>query len=261
MFPLEQLDELQKEWCRKTISSNAFYLLVGDALSRNKPLSVVRMADGELSLLKQCISLRQIMKGKLEVQQPTNELDSWKDRFGIRGISADNLYNRIYLAHSKCDYFAPSLSGIHMENYRTQTIFPSTNLGKWVDNFFPNAWDNDMKINLYRKAGHVLFIHTNRAMADALQIRCKYALGVKVTYLQLSSWEDSESVVKQASYIDAPLVIFSAGPASKYIGPMIATNGKTPKVTLDIGQAAERWLLAHLKDLPQVKGRYVELIP
>jgi hypothetical protein len=260
MFPLEPMDDQQIQWCQKTISSNAFYLLVGDALAGHKSLSVVRMADGELSLFRQTKELILNGKGREEVQQPGDEPDSWKDQFGIRGINASELNNRIYLAHSKCNYFAPSLSGIHSENFRTQTMFPATQMWKWVDNFFPNAWDDEMKINLYRKAGHVLFIHANRALADALQIRCKYALGVKVTYLELSSWHQSEAVIETAKLVDAPLVIFSGGPANKYIGPAIAVNGKVRKVTLDIGQAAEKWVLPHLKNYPQVVGRYVELI-
>jgi hypothetical protein len=109
-----------------------------------------------------------------------------------------------------------------------------------------------MKIQLFKTAGHVLFIHRNTSTADAMQIRAKWGLGVKVTYLKLASWRDSESVIEKAKSIDAPLVLFSAGPASKYIGPEISTSGLIPRVTLDIGNVADYWTLTSLKDVQRI---------
>ena len=105
-----------------------------------------------------------------------------------------------------------------------------------------------MRINLYKKAGHVLFIHKSTHSADAIQIRLKFVLGVKVTYLKLFHWTQAEEVINRASYIDAPLTIFSAGPASKIIGPRIANTGNIPKVTLDIGHASDSFLLPSLRE-------------
>ena len=46
-------------------------------------------------------------------------------------------------------------------------------------------------------------------------------------------------------------MLSSAGPASKYIGPKIARQGVRQRVTLDIGNAADYWLLGSLKDAAQ----------
>ena len=52
MFEPKALTENQINLCEQTMSSNTFYMLVGNALVNSKPLSVVRMGDGErLSLI------------------------------------------------------------------------------------------------------------------------------------------------------------------------------------------------------------------
>ena len=124
-----------------------------------------------------------------------------------------------------------------MKSYDLYDMFPRE---EYVDNFFPNLWTEDQKETLFRAAGHVLLIHNSRSLADAMQARAKKYFGVKVSYLPLSNWDQANGVVTEAISIAAPLVLFSAGPASKCIGPRI------PGVTLDIGQAAPRWtFVAH----------------
>lgn len=96
-----------------------------------------------------------------------------------------------------------------------------------------------MVIDLFKAAGHVLMIHRNVHTADAMQNRAKWFLGVRVTWVKMDKWQDSESVIQQANAVNAPLVLFSSGPAGKYIGPRIANGSSTPKVVLDIGNAMD----------------------
>jgi hypothetical protein len=242
MFDLAPLSKEKYDLCRNTISSNAFYLMVGDALSCGMALSVVRMADGERHLLEEILSGigdREWMESPV-----TGYDDAWMKRMGVYGITRRELHLRLIEAAKNCEFFAPSLSGIHKPEYEMHSFFPPRD--RYVDNFFPNAWTDEMKINLYRKAGHVLFIHCNPNSAAALKLRLENVLGVKVSYIQMAKWQDAEGVVAEAAKNAAPLVIFSAGPANKFIGPRIAHEGRTGKVTLDIGQASDRWLLEHL---------------
>jgi hypothetical protein len=237
MFYLKTLSEEQLKICRNTISSNTFFMIVGDALDSGKNLSVVRMADGEHSFM--------VAPDSNDPASPPPNCDkSWLKKYGCEGITNVELKRRLEKAANECTYFAASVSGIDWKNYEVHSLFKERD--RYVDNFFPNAWTEKMKIDLFLKAGHVLFIHCNTATADAMQIRAKWGLGVRVTYLKLCDWRQSEEVIEKASKINAPLTVFSAGPASKYIGPVIAETGSIPKVTLDLGAAAEHWLLSSL---------------
>lgn len=62
-------------------------------------------------------------------------------------------------------------------------------------------------------------------------------------YFQLDNWTETEAVIERAHLNTASLVLFSAGPAGKYIGPAIAKNLDTPKVVIDLGNASDHWLL------------------
>ena len=229
MWEPQELTESQIQRCLNTISSNTFYMLVGDALSSGKNLSAIRMADGERMLMDICNS------DDSEYIQPSHEFnEEWLKQFGVSNIPRTVLKDRLVKAATEADYFSPSLSGIVMPLYNVDDFRVQD---KYVDNFFPNAWDEEMKIDLFKKAGHVLVIHANTGLADAIQIRARFSLGVKVTYLKLTNWSEAEGVIEKAKNIDAPLTLFSAGPASKYIGNEIAHGGNIPKVALDIGQA------------------------
>lgn len=241
MFYPQVLDSVQKNLCHNTISSNTLYMLVGNALVCKDALSVVRMADGEKILHDYC-------RGKGELLPIMDE--KWKKQYGIEGIENEELLRRLDIAAKDCTYFAPSVSGIQRPDFNLYNIFPGRK--HYADNFFADAWSETMKIQLFNVAHHVLFIHYNTCTADAMQIRAKWGLNVKVTYLKLTNWRETEDVIERAKSIDAPLVLFSAGPAGKYIGPKIATTGNIPKVTLDIGHAADHWTLLSLKDVKRL---------
>lgn len=219
-------------------------MLVGDALQSRYPLSVVRMGDGEHHLMSDC-------SGGLEdpVQPYPGFGVEWLQKLGCEGIPRGVLRERLYRAATRCTHFAPSVSGIQREEYNLYPYFPPRE--RYVDNFFVNAWDDNMKMPLFKAAKHVLFIHNNPRTADALQIRARGGLGVKVSYLQLTNWRETEDVLQAAWNIDAPLVLLCTGPAGKYMGPELSSQGPIPRVCLDIGNAADRWTF--LKTLGHIK--------
>jgi len=234
MFEIKSLNEEQLQLCQNTISSNTFFMLVGDALDSGKSLSVVRMGDGEHTIMSATNKVDPIFQ------------DDRSERLGCKGIDLASLQNRLVRSANECTYFAPSVSGLLRSDYELYKFFNKRD--RYVDNFFCNSWTEEMIISLFVKAGHVLFIHCSTESADAVQARAKWGLGVKVTYLKLCDWKQSDEIVKAASKINAPLTIFSAGPASKYIGPEIARTGNIAKVTLDIGNTSDHWLLPSLID-------------
>jgi hypothetical protein len=234
MFEPTVLSAVQRQQCLDTVSPNTFYMLVVDALLRKEPLSVVRAGDGEKSLMDMCEGL------PMEESSRDINDDDWMGRLGCLGIDKQLLYKRMCMAAEECTYFAPSISGIIRSDFSLYGRFKYRT--RYVDNFWCNAWDEEMKVNLYKAAKHVLFIHRNQESFDALQIRAG-KIGVKTSYLKLDNWREAESIIERAAEIDAPLVLFSAGPASKYIGARISTGGRIPKVSLDLGNASDFFLL------------------
>lgn len=246
---IRQLSRDTYEVAHRTISSNAFYYIVQNSLACRYPLSVVRMGDGERTLLDSCVKARD--NGKYHY--PVTDFDvEWRIRMGIEGITYANLHDRLLAAGDGCNYFAPNVNGLTDERYSLYGHFRAKH---YVDNFFVNQWSNAQLEELYKATadnGGIVFLHANRGLADAFQIRLQ-KLGVHLQYLELNKWEQGEYIIKQVLAIDAPLVLFSGGPALKYIGPRIAIESFSsghyyqPKVVLDIGNAAERCSLPHLQ--------------
>lgn len=239
MFEPTKLNETKVQLCMNIISSNAFYIMVADALLQKKVLSVVRMGDGEKLLMDLCEGV-DMGENYRDVSDP-----DWMGRLGCLGIQPELLYKRLLWAANECTWFAPSISGVIRDEFALFERFDRRD--RYVDNFFVNQWDEEMKINLYKAAGHILFIHRNPLSFDALQIRCK-KIGVKTSYLKLDNWSETDKVIEEARAIDAPLTLFSAGPAGKYIGHHIARWGNIPKVSLDLGNSSDQWLLYSLHD-------------
>lgn len=233
MFEPTRLDETAISRCLNTVSANTFYLMVGTAILKGEELSVVRMADGERLLFNYCHG----------ASLPPSMGKDWLERYGVAGISKDELLRRLVQAATTCTYFSPSVSGIHRRDYDVYDLFPHRE--RYVDNFFSYAWAEDYKIQLFKTAKRVLFIHENPTTARAMTTRAE-KIGVQVIHLQMSRWEQAEEVCEKGKRIDAPLVLHSSGPASKWIGAEIAHGGNIRKVSLDVGSAADRWTLLSL---------------
>lgn len=228
MWEPQLLNKKQIELCLNTISPNTFHMICGDALLRRKGLSVVRMGEGELKLfhcLKQYGDILEWFS------------DEWINRIGIKDCSKAELLRRFIIAFDTCDYFSPSISGI------TNPIFDLYFLrqeARYLDNFFINFWSEEQIVQLYKTAGEVILLHRNEGTGFAFNRRANDYLGIKVTYLKLDNWSQAEDRIREVSAMDAPLVLFSGGPPSKYIAPEIAKSGK---VVLDVGNSVDRFIL------------------
>jgi hypothetical protein len=187
---LVSLSERKINLSNKIVSPYSFLYQVGDALISRKPLSVVRMGDGEHTLLTEIV-------GADDLDAPPTSWDAgWHQRMGTVGITRRELYKRMLAAGNECSHFAPSVSGLVMESYNLFNFFDPRD--HYVDNFFVNIWSLEQKVELFRAAQSVLFIHRNRSTADAMQRRAKQHLGVRVRYLELSTWEQTDDVIANA---------------------------------------------------------------
>ena len=247
MWELKSLSDNQIQQCLNTVSSNTLLFIVGDAIINRKDLSIVRMADGEHILMGWC----RMQKNLSEIVQPTKQLDeAWIRKFGIEGITYKELYMRLHKAANECTYFAASLSGITMSNY---DCFNFSTRERYVDNFYTYGWSEEYKIGLYKAAGRILMIHHDEEKYQTLKARAKNYLGIDVHHLKMANWKDADRVIFEANEINAPLTIFSAGPAGKIIGPRIKG------VTLDVGSGMDKWLLPELQALENSKKRLENL--
>jgi hypothetical protein len=233
------LTKEQVDLCKSTISPKAFYLLVSDALAKKQALSVVRMGDGEHRLWEQSAH------GGNSATVLSPDGPGWLANMGMEGMTNGELRKRMEASARECTYFAPSISGITDPGYWCYDIGPSRK--QYVDGFFVNDWTEEMKADLFKQAGHVLLIHKNAHLADSMQLRVQANLGVKVSWVPLTDWREAEGVMRKAGLIGAPLVLFSGGPACKFIGPRIAANSRLePKVVLDLGNTANSWTFEKL---------------
>ncbi len=234
---IRTLSDEKKSLAARTVSAYAFFYMLGDALINKKPLSNVRMGDGELTLLQDCYAKRGT-PGYFDTPI-TTYADDKLQKMGIYGITYHELYRRLLIAGNESTHFAPSVSGLTRDDYDLYSHFDDRR--QYIDNFYVNIWNDQMKAELYKQAGTVLFIHRSLETADAIQINLQRHLNVRVNFLRLSSWDESSSVIDRACNDPASLVLFSGGPGSKYISPEIANN--SGKIVLDIGNAADLWTL------------------
>jgi hypothetical protein len=237
MFEPTRLTPQQISLAERTISSNALFLLAQDRLLRRQPFSLVRMADGELRLWKEAKS------GFSPDLEHTRIGDrDWRVRLGVEGINQAEMLQRLNWAATECDYFAPSISGLVNADFDLYDCFPERK--RYADVFCFNQWTEEMIVQLYLEAKHVILIHRNPETADALIWRAKEYLGVKVTWIRQERWQQTEELIWKVSECDAPLVVASVGPAGKYAIPRMSRAGQyVVKVVLDIGNTIDRFLL------------------
>lgn len=228
------------EIASRTVSPNAFFWMVMDALTNRKGLSCVRMADGEKAILLQAMQ----QQSYEPLQCPFAEIPGWIENMGLGGIVAGEMFYRLDHAARSCTHFAPSVSGLSKMDYNLYDLWKPRDF--YIDNFFVDQWSVAQKEELFRTAGHVLFIHRNAGTADSMQIRVQANLGVKVSFIRLDHWRECDTVIGLAAENRAPLVLFSGGPAGKYIAPKIVEKSPLPKVVIDVGHGADYFTFSHL---------------
>jgi hypothetical protein len=235
----------QQELCLNTVASTSLYYLALDALENRQPFSIVRMADGEKSLYDLILQNRnngpalKLLPGIPGA--PVWLTENWLRKMGLYAIPLQELRIRMNEAAMNSTWFAPSPTGLVDPEYNVYGTWPPR--ARYAEHFFNIIWNDLFKETLFRKAGHVLCIHGNAHTADSMQIRVQANLGVKISYLPLNAWTQTKDVIAKARNSTAPLVIFSGGPASKMIGPLVAQDGR---VVLDIGNQMDRWTFSHL---------------
>ncbi|MBU3934992.1 hypothetical protein KKC00_03460 [Patescibacteria group bacterium] len=247
IFTVKKLTASEKRHCFKTISAKAVFAIVGDALKSNKSISIVRAGDGEAKILK------------ADKSKPFTDYNrthkGWNKRMGIRGMPTSLLQKRIVQAGNACTYFAPSVSGISISRYHVYDFFKPRS--HYFDNFYVGEWTNKMiKILLEASEGAFIIHRDYRKIIRNFKKNYNFVNKnkIKFTGFAKKSWGDNERAIAEAIKSDMQLVLFSAGPAGKIIGPEIAKAKN--KIVLDVGNTLLPWSKKMLvsKEIVNEKG-------
>ncbi len=232
-WSVKSLSTTEKQVCLKTISPRAVYAIVGDALTRKKSLSIVRMGDGELAILT---------ADKHQPFTKFNGQEDWNKRLGVKDIDTLKLQQLITTAGNKATYFAPSVSGISRTDYHLYKFFKPRS--HYIDNFFVNDWNKEMIRRLLTNSEGVFILHREYKKIIS-NFKQNYELTgknkVKFSGFPKNNWSDNKQAIAAAIASSCQLILFSAGPGGKIIGPEIAKHKN--KIVLDIGNTLIHWSL------------------
>lgn len=232
IFSIKKLTDTEKTLCLKTVSSKAVFAIVGDAITRGKSLSIVRMGDGENGILA------------ADKTKPFTRFnsrnDDWNKKLGIAGMSTASLQKSLIKAGNSCTYFAPSVSGISFSHYHLYDYFKPRPF--YFDNFYVNDWTPEM-IKILLQASMGVFIIHKDYQKIIKNFKKNYNFdsksGVKFAGFSKKSWADNEQAVEAALKSGMQLILYSAGPGGKIIGPTIAKAKN--KIVLDVGNTLLPW--------------------
>lgn len=191
---------------------------------------MVRMGDGERKILEADINKPFTTFNKAS--------DNWNVRLGVEGISVSDPQKKIEIAGNNCTYFAPSISGISFPQYYLYNFFKPRPY--YFDNFFVNDWSKEMVQTLIEASDGVFIMHRDyQQIVDNFNTHYSFSKPVRFAGFPKNSWEDNDEAVAAALHSGMQLVLFSAGPGGKIIGPEIAKSEN--KIVLDIGNTLIPW--------------------
>lgn len=235
---VKELSPEEEAICTRTLGPKAAFALIGDAIARKRGISVVRVADGELRLLT--------AQDGLPFTEFETKYPGWNKRYGIEGLAIEAAKKNILEAGNSCTFFAPSVSGISREDYKLYHLFEPREF--YFDNFFVNDWTPEMIRMLLESSDGVFVIHRNYEEIINDFTRHYDIPPEHFSGFPKLSWQDNDAAVEAARASGRQLVLFSAGPAGKIIGPRIAAHGS---VVLDVGNTLRGWSIGDPRSVVQ----------
>lgn len=193
-----------------------------DALQQKRPMSFTRMSDGEEKIYQYC-KTHPATAPMLQFEK------EWRIRYGVEGITCGEQKKRLDLAAKYSTHFAPDGGEeFFLKHWPLRQPY--------AEIYFPHRMTREMRIQLLKVAGAVTVVNRDPKVAGRLLDSPYMPKDVDVCWISLRDWQESETASRRAQELCAPLVLVSAGPASKHIVPEIAIGGN--KVVLDMGSGA-----------------------
>ena len=218
-------DELA--YCSKVLSSDALATMIVHRVLMGIPTSLIRMSDGERSLIE-------CTKGNPVI--PEQQDERWLARYGLLGADLKKVGEKLLEAGRTADYLACSISGVYLPQYRTWEYFPEREV--FVDQFFATLWEATDRVGAVLSSAPkgVVVLH-REAPQIAARLIARY--GIKATGVVLNSWKDHERILNTTTAQKEQIFLVSGGPAGKWLCVQLAKISGS--VVLDIGESMGIW--------------------
>ena len=218
----------------RILSSDALAAFALCAIKERRPLSVVRMADGERAIMQY---------GRTGVIKDGFLNDAaWLQRYGLDGADLKQVAERLEWAGREADFLACTISGTFHKIFNTHQFFPDR--VQFVDQFYPMFWKAKGRVLPILRAAPVLIAHRDHELL-AFEMRERYGIP-HIEGVSLSSWRDHDAVLASAKASAAHTILLSGGAAGKALCVRIAKE--CGKVALDVGEALGRTWCSIMED-------------
>ncbi len=220
------------------LSTDALFVLVGNALRRKHRLSVIRMGDGEKSIIE------------FSHGAPARHflLDAgWLTEYGLVGADLSLVGNSLMWAADHADYLCPNPAGLIYPAYDIVPLLAKR--AQYGEGLFAHTWAYMGRVNeLMKYDGGILVVCRGAAhIADALSSKFR----VSVTSVEHATWQDHLPALRAIGDSPAHLVLVSAGPAGKEL--IVEAAERYNKVVIDTGSALRNfWASPSPRNAPLV---------
>lgn len=217
---IQEYSNEQLAIAKKMISSDAFYIIVCDALVKKKHLSVVRMNDGERAIMN-------VSKGTA----PSHFLldDNWLKEYGLYGADLEKTGRDLFVAANSADYFAQFISGWFLPNFDVISLIEPRDM--YVDGFYPYLWKNMDRVKELMKYDGGISVVCRNSISVSEKLFSTY--GAKINPIEYASWKDYDSAMDAIGKSGTHLVLCSTGASGKLLN--VQASKKHWKACLDVG--------------------------
>ena len=214
---------------RKFLSNHAFCFIVSQMILKKEAFSVVRMGDGERSII--------FGRERHYVDPEWAKVRGCVDDQGNL-ISNGRLADDLVAAGNRATFFGPSLHGLFLPAYDLFGFFNARDT--YVDALYPSYWLAHGYVGDFLRIGKSLiacFDHDR--VVKTLTENHNLPMG-QLTGVELKSWSDKDRILSTISSSDVDMVLVAGGPPGKLLVVEAAENCNKP--VLDVGDALRmRW--------------------
>jgi hypothetical protein len=232
---IQEFNSKKLESAKRYLSTDALLIHVCDSLARRTKLSLVRMGDGEASIIKH-------LKGKAHGKYLFNP--EWLKEYGLVGADLKLIANKLIFAAQFADFYCPNISGLVYDKYEIISLTPPRDY--YCEGLYAHTWlymgrvEELMKYN----GGIGVVCRNSNEVADRLFM--KYGrMDIEAT--DYDSWLDYDVAMDFVGQMKAHLILVSAGPSGKFF--CVEAAKKFNKVVIDTGSALIRhWSVSKTKN-------------
>lgn len=208
---------------KKYISCEALMLIICDAVASDKPLSIVRLSDGERSIMRYA-------RGQSQTHYLYEK--KWLTEYGLWGADLQVIGEDLYRASEEADIICPNISGFFNPNYGVLDLIKPRDI--YAEAYFGYVWKNSGRLKDLLDTKIPMGIVTRNANEIAQRLKTNFAHEEFETSVY-NSWKDKDRVIEEIGKMKSNLIFCAGGASMKYICVIAAK--KYNKVVIDAGSA------------------------